>query len=102
MYGYMKPGSDVEVVTLRVRAIARKMKLELPVLEKRRSSVRPLRKNIVLGAKEISVSAFERAGFYPGFKFNGPAIVFEDTSTLFIMPGYRCEVDGWGNIIARG
>lgn len=101
MYGYMKPGSDVEVVTLRVRAVARKTRLDLPLLEKGKSPVRPAKKKIVLGGREKAVNAFERAEFYPGFKFKGPALVFEDTSTLLVMPGYRCEVDGWGNIIAK-
>lgn len=101
MYGYMKPGSDVEVVTLRVRAVARKMRLDLPLLEKSKSPVRPVRKNVVSGGKEKAVNAYERAEFYPGFRFDGPALVFEDTSTLLVMPGYRCEVDGWGNIIAK-
>jgi len=86
MYGYMKPGGDVEVVTLRVRAVVRKVKLELPLLGKSKSSVRAVKKNVVLGGKEIGVPAFERDEFYPGFKFKGPALVFEDTSTLLIMP----------------
>ena len=100
MYGYMKPGGEVEVVTLRVRAVARKTRIELPLLEKSKSSVRTVKKNVVFGGKEAAVSAFEREGFYPGFKFKGPALVFEDTSTLLIMPGYGCEIDAWGNIIA--
>ncbi|MEW6145494.1 MAG: hydantoinase/oxoprolinase family protein [Thermodesulfobacteriota bacterium] len=101
MYGYMKPGSEVEVVTLRVRAVARRSSLNLPLLEKSKSSVRSVKRNIVLGGKYVRVNAFERGDFYPGFKFPGPALVFEDTSTLLVTPGYGCEVDGWGNIIAE-
>ncbi len=101
MYGYKKPGNDVEVVTLRVRAIARRRSLKLPPLEKSKSVVTSVKRDVVFGGKGISVAAFEREGFYPGFKFPGPALVFEDTSTLFITPGYRCEVDGWGSIIAK-
>lgn len=101
MYGYKKPGNDVEVVTLRVRAIAQRRSLELPPLEKRKSVVTSVKHDVVFGGKGIRVAAFERDSFYPGFKFPGPALVFEDTSTLFITPGYRCEVDGWGSIIAK-
>jgi N-methylhydantoinase A len=101
MYGYKKPGNDVEVVTLRVRAIAQRRSLELPPLEKSKSVVTSVKRDVVFGGKGISVAAFEREGFYPGFRFPGPALVFEDTSTLFITPGYRCEVDGWGSIIAK-
>jgi N-methylhydantoinase A/oxoprolinase/acetone carboxylase beta subunit len=41
-----------------------------------------------------------RQDFYPGFRFPGPAIVFEETSTLYVAPGFKCEVDEFGNIIA--
>lgn len=101
MYGYMKPESEVEVVTLRLRAIAGKRGLELPRLEKSKAAVRTVKEDIIYGGKKITVNAYERQGFYPGFIFGGPALVFEDTSTLFLTPGYRCEVDGWGNIVAK-
>ncbi len=101
MYGYMKPESEVEVVTLRLRALAEKKNLDLPMLEKRKSAVTSIKEKIIYGGKELSVIAFERESFYPGFKFSGPALVFEDTSTLFIVPGYGCEVDAWGNIVAQ-
>lgn len=101
MYGYMKPGSEVEVVTLRVRAFARRRSLKLPLLERSKSAVESVKHDVIFGGKGIAVNAFERESFYPGYKFSGPALVFEDTSTLFITPGYRCEVDGWGNIIAK-
>jgi N-methylhydantoinase A len=97
----MKPGSEVEVVTLRVRAVARKSSLSLPPLEKTKSSVKSVKQILVLGGKDVRVDTFERGDFYPGFKFPGPALVFEDTSTLLVTPGWRCEVDRWGNIIAK-
>ena len=101
MYGYKKPGSEVEIVTLRVRAIARRRSFKLPPLEKSKSAVKSVKRDVILDGKGMSVAAFERESFYPGFKFPGPALVFEDTSTLFITPGYGCEVDGWGSIIAK-
>jgi N-methylhydantoinase A len=100
MYGYMKPESEVEVVTLRLRAVAEKRGLELPRLEKRKTAVRSVNEVIIYGGKKITASAYERQDFYPGFRFGGPALVYEDTSTLFVTPNYGCEVDSWGNIMA--
>lgn len=99
-YGYKKPGSDVEVVTLRVRAIARRRSFKLLPLEKGKSRVGSVKHDVVFGGNGVGVAAFDRESFYPGFRFHGPALVLEDTSTIFITPGYRCEVDGWGSIIA--
>lgn len=101
MYGYMKPGSTVEAVTLRLRAVSKKNKLVLPALEKRKKTIKPVADSVIFGGREIEARSYKREDFYPGFRFSGPALVFEDTATLFVIPGYRCEVDEWGNIIAR-
>ncbi len=101
MYGYMKPESEVEVVTLRLRAVAKKKKLELPLLGNRMKSIRSVREKVIFSGKEIEVRTYKRDEFYTGFRFSGPALVLEDTSTLFITPGFRCEVDDWGNIVAK-
>ncbi|MEQ9618055.1 MAG: hydantoinase/oxoprolinase family protein [Deltaproteobacteria bacterium] len=101
MYGYMKPESEVEVVTLRLRAIAQKKKLKLPLLKNKKKEIRPVRKKVLFEGREIKVDTYRREDFYPGYKFSGPSLVLESTSTLFITPDYNCEIDTWGNIIAR-
>ena len=100
MYGYMKPESEVEVVTLRIRAIAKKRELEIPYLKNERIKINPSKEKIVFGGKNINVRVFDRSIFYSGFEFRGPSLILEDTSTALIPPGYKCHVDKWGNIIA--
>jgi len=100
MNGYNKPKSEIEVITLRVRAIGKKRELEIPYLQNEKIKIKPLKDRIVLGGKNINVSVFNRKYFYSGFEFAGPALILEDTSTILIPHGYRCRVDKWGNIIA--
>ncbi len=100
LYGYSMPGDEVEVVTLRLRAIRRKKKLALPLLDAGKKTVRASRESVIIDGRETKAMAYVREDFYPGFRFRGPAIVFEDTSTLYVAPGFRCEVDKWGNILA--
>ena len=101
MNGYNKPKSEVEVVTLRIRAIAKKRELEIPYLQNEKIKIKPSKERIVFGGKSVIVSVFNRRDFYSGFEFAGPALILEDTSTTLIPRGYRCHVDKWGNIIAK-
>lgn len=100
MYGYSKPKSKIEVVTLRLRAIAKKRELEIPCIQNDGTKIKPSKEKIVFGGKSISLKVYERKHFYSGYKFKGPALVLEQTSTILIPPGYKCHVDDWGNIIA--
>jgi N-methylhydantoinase A len=101
MYGYKKQESDIEVVTLRVRAIMEKEEIELPRLKTTQKGVKSTKVNLFYKGREIKVYSLRRDDLYPGFSFSGPALILESTSTLFIAPDFRCEVDGWGNIVAR-
>ena len=101
MYGYMKKESDVEVVTLRMRAAVPRVKLDLPLLDKVKGDVQSVSQRLFFCNKEIKIRSYRRNDFFPGFGFSGPAIILENTSTLFVPPGFRCGVDEWGNILAR-
>ncbi|MCI0454778.1 MAG: hydantoinase/oxoprolinase family protein [Candidatus Dadabacteria bacterium] len=101
MYSYQKPKSDIEIVTLRVRAIMEKGKIELPVLKTAPKEVKKTKENLFYKGKGIEVHSWRRDDFYSGFAFSGPALVLERTSTLFIPLDFQCEVDGWGNIVAK-
>ena len=100
MFGYSKTKSEVEVVTLRVRAISKKRNLEIPELKSDKTKITSTTEKIIFGSKNINIKIYDRSFFYPGFEFKSPAIILEDTSTTFIPPGYKCSVDQWGNIVA--
>ena len=100
MYGYSKTKSEVEIITLRLRAIAKKRELEIPYIQNNRININSSKEKIVFGGKNISVKVFYRKYFYSGYKFEGPALVLEETSTILIPPSYKCHVDDWGNIIS--
>lgn len=101
MYGYSKPESGVEIVTLRTRAVVKKKKIRLPKLNQPRQRIRAKTEKLYFGGKKTSVNSYERDDFFTGFKFPGPALILESTSTLFIPPDFICTVDEWGNILAE-
>jgi N-methylhydantoinase A len=101
-YGYEKSHDDIEIVTLRLRAVLRsKGRIRLPLLDNPKRKIVPDRTKLFLNNKILEVNSYVRDDFYRGFTFKGPALVFENTSTLLIPPQFRCEVDKFGCIIAR-
>lgn len=101
LYGYLKLDGEVEVVTLRARAIIKKEKLSFPSLSRTRQKVESKKEELFFDGKRIDVSSYRRDDFFAGFRFSGPALILEGTSTLFIPPGFRCEVDDWGSVVSK-
>jgi N-methylhydantoinase A len=100
-YGYEKSHDDIEIVTLRLRAVLRsKGKIKLPLLDNPQRKIMFDKTKLFFNSKRLDVKSYVRDDFYHGFTFQGPAIIYESTSTLFITPQFRCEVDKWGNILA--
>jgi len=42
---------------------------------------------------------YRRAELVAGNKITGPALIEEHASTTVLMPGDRCEVDAYGNLV---
>lgn len=99
-YGYMKKNSPVEFVNARLRAVIPGEKINIPLLEREKTSIGHLKRKVMYNGSYVDTDVYRRDEFYSGFGFNGPAIVLEDTSTLFIPVGYECTVDPYGNIIS--
>lgn len=100
-YGYSKTKSEVEVITLRLRAFTKKQDLDIPYLQNKKTNIKSFKEKIVFGGEKINAKVFERNHFYSGYAFEGPSIILEDSSTILIPPGYKCTVDKWGNIISK-
>ena len=100
MYGYSKEEDEVEVVVLRLRAIAEYSDIKIAKFDKKPKDVSHKQKEIYFDGCEQPAKLYMRDDFFPGFKFSGNSIVLEDTSTIFIPKMFNSEVDQWGNIIS--
>ena len=101
-YGYADETRAVEVVTVRVRAIAR---TDRPELERRETGAEDPGE-AVMGSHEVVVDGsavgarlIDRDRLLPGNAFEGPAVVVEYSTTTFVPPGARCRVDELGNLV---
>jgi N-methylhydantoinase A len=102
-FGSARPGGEIELVNLRVRAEAP----ALPVRE-RRSAARPRQASpsdrseaVLPGGKRAEIPVFRRQDLRGGEYLRGPAMVTEYSATTWVAPGYLLETEGSGTLGMR-
>jgi N-methylhydantoinase A len=98
-YGYDRPETHVEAVTLRVMAEAPALPLEPSQLDPATGSPPSEKGTAVHEGNEITVRRVWRRDLRPGHELTGPAIVLEYSSTTWLPPGWRLNVDAWGSLL---
>ena len=103
-YGYTYANREIELVTVRLRAV---LKSDTEVLGPDvfvRSSTRVARKRpgdarVFFDDKNLRTTLLPREELEPGKKYRGPAIVTEYSATTVVPPGLRFHVDKAANLI---
>jgi N-methylhydantoinase A len=104
-YGYTYPNRDVELVTLRLRAILRTTTGHVgPDAFVRPSrvklgSVSPPEGPVLFDGKKLQTKIYSRDSLTLAKKYPGPAIVTEYSATTVIPPGSRFQLDPAANLI---
>jgi N-methylhydantoinase A/oxoprolinase/acetone carboxylase beta subunit len=101
LYGYAAPGREAEVVAVRVRAVGRTQKPQLPRAPHLVSrlpapvNVRP----VCFGARWLPSPFFHRDQLASGMAGHGPAIVTGPDATIVVPPDFHLRVDEVGSVI---
>ena len=103
-YGFAAPEEPVELVTLRLTAVGRIAKPRLRELRARSGDANAARRAVrrVWFAESggfVDCPMYDRYRLPAGGVIEGPAIVEEMDSTTVIHPGFRGEVDRYGNLL---
>jgi len=101
-YGYADPSRVVEIVTLRIQAIARSYKPR--VARERLGS--PDARHAVISDHRIfeeghwrKAVLYDRARFRAGNRITGPAVIAELSATTYLPAGWTASVDAFSNLI---
>ncbi len=101
-FGHLHPNADMEIVTLRLRAIGPVEKPELrpisPGTDDPSDALTAVRELIYRGER-LEVRIYDRRRLLPNNLIEGPAIITEYSGTTFIPPEFICRVDRFGNLI---
>ena len=109
-YGYSHPTREIELVTLRLRAILKSAPLEAITSHVGTDAfVRPGRAKlagastpkapVIFEGKKQETSIHSRDALRPGKKYRGPAIITEYSATTVIPPGPSFHLDRAANLI---
>jgi len=89
----------VELVNVRLGLHGRATAFELARLPD--GSPAPPERLVQVAGWEAEVPVYRRDRLVRGQHIEGPAIVTETVATTWIAAGWRCEVDGWGNLLLQ-
>ena len=97
-YGYAREGTPVEAVTLRVVAQAPALPLAHTMLPEAEGEPSTTPGSAFHEGNEIQVPRVWRKDLRNGHTLRGPALVLEYSSTTWLPPDWRMEVDAWGSL----
>jgi N-methylhydantoinase A len=104
-YGYTHPNRQIELVTLRLRAILEAKKVHVGTAAFGRPGrakpgrLSPPEAAVLFDGKKLKTKIYSRDELQPGKKHPGPAILTEYSATTVIPPGKRFRVDKARNLI---
>ena len=109
-YGYTHPNREVELVTLRLRAVVKSPQPEITRAHvgtgalarpgrAKLGSIATLKAPVLFGSRKLQTKIYSRDELRPGRKYPGPAIITEYSATTVIPPGSRFHIDRAANLI---
>jgi N-methylhydantoinase A len=100
-YGYSYPAREIELVTLRLRAIMKSPQATLGKANAARGArghLDPARTSVFFESKKIAPAVYDRDSLRPGKEYSGAAIVTEYTATTIVPPHAKFWLDRNGNL----
>jgi len=106
-YGFCAPGEPVEFVNLRLLAIGQIVKPQVrtwPAATGPGSQAQKATRPVYFAETDgyVDCPIYDRYQLGAGHHLVGPAIVEEIDATTVILPNWRAQVDGYGNLIIHG
>jgi N-methylhydantoinase A len=104
-YGYSHANREIEIVTLRLRAVLEPARQPASVADRERNrgtdrSPAP-EASVVFDGHRIRAKLYRREGLRKGTRYRGPAIVTEYSATTAVPPGKSFWIDPAGNLLIR-
>ncbi len=98
-FSYANPEDAVELVTLRMAAVGRLPRREIVAQAAGAGGGGSTTRRVFVGSAWHEVTVFDRVGLM--HEVEGPALVQEAYTTVWIAPGWRCGPGAQGDLVAR-
>ena len=104
-YGYKYADREIELVTLRLRAVLKSTPAHVRMAASGRPRQgqlgKPFESSVHFEDKKLKTKILSREDIQPGKRYSGPAIITEYSATTVIPPGKQFEIDEAANLIIR-
>ncbi|HEX6026132.1 MAG TPA: hydantoinase/oxoprolinase family protein [Solirubrobacter sp.] len=100
-HGFAVPEEPVAITDVRLSGTARVPRVRLPELAATAGAAPEAVDTVeaVFGGATVSCRIYRREALRAGQRFDGPAVITEQTSTTVVPPATSVTVDGFGNLI---
>lgn len=100
LYGHSDPRRELELVTLRLRAVGPSRHPALGADPPPVGALRALEtRAVTLGGREVPCPVYAREALPALAAFSGPALIVEAHATHLLAPGWQAKVDQQGNLL---
>src|SRR5580693_1871642 len=103
-YGYSYPAREIELVTLRLRAIMKSPQANLGragAARGDRGNLDPVRTSVFFENEKIASAIYDRESLQPGKKYSGAAVVTEYSATTIVPPRAKFWLDRNRNLFIQ-
>jgi N-methylhydantoinase A len=103
-YGYSYPAREIELVTLRLRAIMKSPQSNLGragAARGDRGNLDPVRTSVFFENEKIASAIYDRESLQPGKKYSGAAVVTEYSATTIVPPRAKFWLDRNRNLFIQ-
>ncbi|HEY8368740.1 MAG TPA: hydantoinase/oxoprolinase family protein [Thermodesulfobacteriota bacterium] len=100
LYGFREERGKVEVITVRLTVAADLVRVPLARIDAAKGPVRPAgTRSVRHGGASRPFAVYRRGDLRAGHRFDGPAIVEQEDTTVVVLPGWGVTVDDFGNLV---
>ena len=101
-YGYKQPEEPVEIVTVRLTAVASSTPPQFepePLVSSQPERAEIGQKRVWFNERPVETRQYDRGMLQPGDEFVGAAVIYQYDTTTVIPPGWKVKVDAFRNLI---
>jgi N-methylhydantoinase A len=102
LYTFGMPWKSVEFLNFRLRATAARAPFRLREIGRggpESAVALKKRRSCWFDGREVDTPVYDGAQLLAGYRFSGPAIIEETTTTVVVPASYLCTVDQWKNYL---
>ena len=101
LYGFRDEDSPIEIVTIRARIEARLPEWDIANLPFGPDATAGATRTVRHGGTDHEVPVYDRPSLAPGQKLAGPAVLEQEDTTIWILPGWSAETHETGTLILQ-